>query len=200
MRPFLLANPATIEQLVRKGYFPSRRAAQTRMLHLYRKGRVKRVGSVPAEPGTGRNCYVYSLRYWKQDHLIHEVNVTEFLIHFPGEYVRGHDVDKAKRPDFELIVNGHRYYGEVDCCTETLNQVGRRLAVYDPEDIVLFVIFGETEEESEDRKAKIMRRVKDSGRMILFTTIQKVHADPHGAIFETAQGTGVAMERPGETP
>lgn len=79
---------------------------------------------VASEATNGRPKKVYCSKKFKNPE--HELQITKVVKNWGVDFMRGEDVDREIRPDFQL----RRLYGELDRGTENLNQVEGRLQHY----------------------------------------------------------------------
>ena len=169
--------------------FPCRATAYRAVAGLRRQRQLRAVGHALMEI-TGRPEIAYC-NSWKPkaDQLRHEVWVTDFLLCYPeAEIVRGWRVDRQIRADAEMELRGQKFYVELDSGEQSHRQVRQRqLAYAGVRDFLLYVTL------SERRLAGLIKHAESVKHIALFTTLQRVMADPHGAVWVDCQGQTVAI-------
>ena len=163
---WLTIQPATIEQIVQTGGFPSYETAWRRTEKLIERRRLKLVGFVPWH-GNGRPRKVVCRWQPKTDSLLHEVLLTDFFLDFPQALVkRGKHVDSSIRPDGTMLLNGQRIHIEMDMATEGYRAAKRRFQAYKlVRDMVVWVTL------SKKRMEGLMERAGVMAHCALFTIL-----------------------------
>jgi hypothetical protein len=183
-------HPVTAAMLVRIGFFPSRNKALKRLSRLVAKRRIRLVGTVCRK--AGRPEHVYCRWRPKQDHMLHEVQLTDLCLRIDaGRILRGpHVIDKQTLPDAEVWINGELYYLELDRGTMGYAQIGRRFAKYENSSrLVLWVC------STEDHMGGLRKRAERLRRIALFTTFAEALATPHGEVWRDYAGERAALPR-----
>jgi hypothetical protein len=138
----------------------------------------------------GRPLVVYC-NGWrpKEDHMRHEVLLTDFLLRYPQASVRrGYDVDQPIRADAEMVLNSRRYFVELDTGEMTHRQVRQRWSVYrDVTDFLLVVT------SSESRLEGLRRNAEAVAGIALFTTLTAAMESPLGEIWIDCAGNRAAL-------
>lgn len=187
-------HPVTAAMLVRIGWFPTKKKALQRLSHLVERRRIKLVGTVCRKAGRPEN--VYGRWSPKPDHLLHEVQLTEFCFRLDAEGIlRGpHATDTDIRPDAEARINGEVVYIEWDRGTMSYGQIVRqRFSKYEwCRHLVLWVCPTVTRREGLRTRAERIRSVA------LFATADDALASPHRAIWLDYQGGTAHLPRHGE--
>ena len=169
--------------------FPCRATAYRAVAGLRRQRRLRAIGHALMET-TGRPEIAYC-NSWKPkaDQLRHEVWVTDFLLCYPdAEIVRGWRVDRHIRPDAEMQLRGQKFYVELDSGEQSHRQVrDRQLAYASVRDFLLYVTL------SERRLTGLIKHAESVRHIALFTTLERVVADPHGPVWVDCQGKTVAI-------
>ncbi|MBN8627059.1 MAG: hypothetical protein J0M17_16390 [Planctomycetes bacterium] len=116
--------------------------------------------------------------------------MTDFLLCYPdADTLRGWAVDRRRRPDAEMTLDGFRYDVELDTGEQSLAQVGRRQRRYaGSSDYLLYVTL------SDRRLENLRRNAQEAVRSIaLFTTLGAALADPRGPIWIDGHGERTAI-------
>lgn len=176
------------------GLFPNEKACYRRLDTLRERGLLRLIGEVMIGD-TGRPEKVFC-NGWKpkQDHLRHEVLLTDFLLLYPeAEVVRGWSVDKRVRPDAEMTLFGRRFFVELDTGEQSYAQVQRRQrqAYADVQDFLLYVTM------SERRLEGLLTHADQVKGIALFTTLDKAKSDPRGPIWVDGFGETAALGQGG---
>ena len=116
----------------------------------------------------------------KSDHLRHELLLTDFLLCYPEfAVVRGWLVNQRIRPDAEMRNGETKLNVELDTGKQTYRMVQRRQkeAYADEQDLLLYVTL------TERRMAGLIQHSEAVKDIALFTTLERVQADPDGEIW-----------------
>ena len=184
-------HPMTADQLVRYGYFPTRKNALRRMLKLVRTKRIRQCPPVLLHK-QGRPENVYCRWQPKHDNLRHEVLLTEFLLPFKdAQIVRGYDVRHDLRPDAVMTLFGQEYLVEMDTGSMSYRDILRkRFSKYEQfGGIVLWVCLTET------RKEGLRSRAERVRHNALFTTLFAHLTEPFGGVWIDYDGQIASVEK-----
>lgn len=139
----------------------------------------------------GRPEKVYCNSYRpKFDQLLHELLLTDFLLAYPdADVLRGWAVDRHRRPDAEMTLDGDHFDVELDTGEQSYAQVRRRQQRYiGSENRVLYVTT------SRIRLAGLIEHTHEAIRPITwFTTLDAAIQDPLGAIWSNCHGEAAAI-------
>jgi hypothetical protein len=184
-------HPATARMLVEIGLFPTPKKARQRLARLARRRFVRLLGTISLS--AGRPEHVYGRARWmmKGDTLRHEVLITRLCLRINADEIRRGpgEVDADIRPDAELLINGQRYFLEMDLGTMSYADIVRkRFAKYRPaRDLVLWVCPTASRLEGLRRHAEVLREVA------LFTTLDQAYSHPHTAVWIDFDGERAAL-------
>jgi hypothetical protein len=195
IRSLLEAHPATALMLVEAGFFPSVTRARKRLRRLVQKKELRIAGTVSLKDGRPQHVYC-RCRWLKVDNLVHEIQVSRicFKMHADEVHRGPREVDSFLRPDAELVIRGRRYLLEFDNGTMSYQAlVLRRFEKYRfSQNPVLWVCVTPFRAEGLRTRGGVI------GEIGLFTTLDLVVQNPHGAIWRTVEGRLVALPRGGK--
>lgn len=140
----------------------------------------------------GRPQDVYFNGSLKIDHLKHEVLLTDFLLLYEGvEFCRLWDVDQQVRADAEMVLNGMKFFVELDTGEVSLGRVEKRWENYSGVSDYLLVVTS-----SETRLRNLVEHSSEVRGIALFTTLDEVKEEPYGEVWLDCFGKRVALPRP----
>ncbi len=115
--------------------------------------------------------------------------MTDFLIlYLAAAITRGWAVNKAVRPDAEMILYDIKFNVELDTGEQTYRQVQERQAAYaGVTDYLLYVTL------SDRRLQGLVKHSEAVKTIALFTTLSRVQAEPHGAVWIDGFGNGAEL-------
>ncbi len=187
----LSRHPATASMLVGIGLFPNRKKANRRLRRLAERGKLRLLGTASLKEG--RPEHVYGRGYWNTSNLTHEVLLTKVCLRIDASEVRRGrgEVDATLRPDAELLINGRRFFLELDCGTMGYAEVvQKRFTRYQAtDDLVLWVCPTASRMEGLRQRATMIRSIA------LFTTLDQLLASPHGPIWIDCDGVRASLPR-----
>ena len=130
--------------------------------------------------GNGRPLDVYG--WHRTPNRQHEVKITDIANRYGGDWVR-YDTGPEKA-DWVMVVNGQRYFGEMDTGSISVKTVQKRLlkAYAKCEDLVLFVT------SSRKRLDAIRNGLQDLAHIVLYAVFSDVLETPHGDIWTDYYG------------
>lgn len=140
---------------------------------------MRNLGSVHLLKENGRPENVYALR--ASANVRHDTLLTECLIRYPEATIE-RDPDEPPYPD--AVMNWKQtWWWELDTGEETGRQLRKKFDAYRKADIEGWMLFCTI---SERRLKNVQQYAID---FMLLSTVQRVIDDPHGKIWEDADGT-----------
>jgi len=105
-------------------------------------------------------------------------------------------VDQAVLPDAEIVLNGIRYWVELDTGKMAGRQLKRRFRKYvGQDDTILFVTLGR-----EKRIRNVLRVAGDVADILVVTSFARVYEDPFGRVWGDTNGKMQGITRPEIVP
>lgn len=184
---------ASIHPIIRKhveGCFPSKAACYKKIQKLVRQKKLRRVGTVMMND-SGRAEDVFCNWTPALNQLRHDLLTTDFALCYPqATFVRGwKHINRKYRADAEMTLDGTLYFFEMDTGSEGYDKVRQRQRAYASvgEAFVLYVTL------SERRLKRLIRESEAIKEVGLFTTLERVMAEPGGVIWEDWFGNWAAI-------
>ena len=167
--------------------FPSRATAYRTIARLRKERRLRCVGHV-VMCAAGRPETVFC-NTWKPSKLRHELLLTDFLLCYPkATIVRGWRVDKRIRADAEMMLDGRKFFVELDTGEQSYRQVrDRQLSYAGVQDFLLYVTL------SERRLQGLLGQADAVKGIALFSTLRRVQVDPAGEVWTDCYGGRAAI-------